>query len=73
MNCAAFSTLPTNSPDLLNNIMEHDQQTVHYVTQDAMPNLKLRVSLTLLSAARSRPAREVTNSVVTLQQHKPRS
>lgn len=36
--------------------MEHDQQTVHYVTQDAMPNLKLRVTLTLLSAARHKPA-----------------
>jgi hypothetical protein len=36
--------------------MEHDQQTVHYVTQDDMPNLKLRVTLTLLSAARHKPA-----------------
>jgi len=36
--------------------MGHDQQTVHYVTQDAMPNLKMRVTLTLLSASRSRPA-----------------
>jgi hypothetical protein len=35
--------------------MDQDQQTVHYVTQDAMPNLKLRVTLTLLSAARSKP------------------
>lgn len=35
--------------------MEHDQQTVHYVTQDAMPSLKLRVTLMLLSAARTAP------------------
>lgn len=43
--------------------MEHDQQTVHYVTQDAMPNLKLRVTLTLLSAARSKPANRDGNQV----------
>jgi hypothetical protein len=35
--------------------MEHDQQTVHYVTQNAMPSLKLRVTLTLLSTARPAP------------------
>lgn len=35
--------------------MERDQQTVHYVTQDAMPSLKLRVTLMLLSAARTAP------------------
>jgi hypothetical protein len=36
--------------------MEEDVHTVHYITQDAMPNFKLRVTLTRLSAARTRAA-----------------
>jgi hypothetical protein len=30
--------------------MEEDVRTVHYATQDDMPNFKLRVTLTRLSA-----------------------
>jgi hypothetical protein len=36
--------------------MEEDVRTVHYATQDDMPNFKLRVTLTRLSATRPRPS-----------------